>query len=90
MIFPSWRRIVSIQIKDAGSELIKFSISDRGPGFPDEHLGHALFPLSSTKTDGLGLGLLISRTIIEAHGGQFRIENTPSGGLVHFTLKGAK
>jgi two-component system sensor kinase FixL len=42
---------------------------------------------TSTKTEGLGIGLSISRTIVEAHGGKIRAENLPDGGAsVCFTL----
>ena len=87
---PEVDKIISIRIKDAGPGFVEFSISDRGPGFAEEYLEQDLLPLSSTKADGQGLGILISRTIIEAHGGQFRIENGRNGGVVHFTLKAAK
>ena len=54
-------------------------VDDNGAGFPhDFELQSAT--LRSTKPDGLGLGLSISRSIVEAHGGTLQTENQPHGG----------
>ena len=58
---------------------IEISFSDDGPGLPD--LGEDLFaPFVSSKQDGLGMGLSISRSIVEAHGGELIAENNSDGG----------
>jgi signal transduction histidine kinase len=63
------------------------SIRDNGPGI-DAETSVALFePLSSTKQHGLGVGLRISRSLIEAHGGQLWVEPHTPGGTFHFTLR---
>jgi C4-dicarboxylate-specific signal transduction histidine kinase len=62
------------------------TVADNGPGFDDEPC--KLFsPFTSESPTGLGLGLSISRTIVESHGGRMWAENNPDGGaLVRFTL----
>jgi len=61
-----------------GQVLITFT--DNGPGLPDD-LDQDLFaPFVSSKPDGLGMGLTISRTLVEAHGGQLIAEDNPDGG----------
>jgi C4-dicarboxylate-specific signal transduction histidine kinase len=57
-------------------------VSDTGPGIPPDKLEEIFAPFFSTKNEGLGLGLSISRTIVEAHGGQIWAENMSSGGAV--------
>ena len=59
---------------------VAITFTDNGPGLPDEILSDPFAPFVSTKPQGLGMGLSISRTIIEAHGGELRAENTPEGG----------
>jgi signal transduction histidine kinase len=57
-------------------------VRDRGPGFTQAALEHALVPFYSTKESGTGLGLTLCREIIEAHGGRLRIANRDGGGAV--------
>jgi two-component system sensor kinase FixL len=49
-------------------------------------LGDQFPPFASTKIDGLGVGLALSRSIIEAHGGSLQTRSGPQGGVVQFTL----
>jgi signal transduction histidine kinase len=56
------------------------TIDDDGPGIPQEHLDRLFQSFFTTKENGMGIGLPICRTIVEAHGGQIRIENRASGG----------
>lgn len=57
-----------------------FSVADRGPGLSEEARNSLFQPFASTKEQGLGVGLSISRTIVEAHGGRLWVEDRPSGG----------
>lgn len=57
-------------------------IEDNGTGIPEETRARLFEPFVSAKPDGMGVGLSISRTIIEAHGGQLWAEHPPEGGAV--------
>ena len=58
-----------------------------GPGIPTECLKRLFEPFFTTKAEGMGMGLSISKTIIEAHHGRIWTENRPEGGAVfRFTL----
>ena len=66
---------------------LRVSVADRGPGIPPERLEQVFAPFFTTKPDGLGLGLSICRTIVEAHGGCITAENRAGGGaILAFTL----
>ena len=67
----------------AGSVVIR--VRDNGPGFDPDLAERAVAPFTTTKPDGLGLGLSLARSIIEAHGGRLSIESSSSGasGILH-------
>ncbi|MBA4157509.1 MAG: hypothetical protein H0X65_08535 [Gemmatimonadetes bacterium] len=60
-------------------------VIDNGPGIAAERLREVLEPFVSTKSSGMGLGLPISKDIVEGHGGEFRVESKPGAGTT-FTL----
>jgi signal transduction histidine kinase len=71
----------------AHGSLVEVSVSDSGPGIPDNKLAAVFDTFYTTKAQGTGLGLSIARTIVEAYGGKIWAENRPSGGAVlRFTL----
>ncbi len=58
------------------------SVSDTGPGIPPEKIKEVFEPFFSTKAEGMGMGLSIARTIVEAHNGRIWAENKAGGGAV--------
>src|SRR5262245_981752 len=77
---PAERRRVVIRTRPADGERVALRVSDSGPGIASETLPRLFHSFFTTKTQGLGLGLSICRTIVEAHGGTIRAENDPAGG----------
>ena len=69
----------------AGDDHQRLSVRDTGVGIPPEALPRLFEPLYSTRRDGVGMGLALSRRIIEAHGGTLVAENVPDGGA-RFTV----
>jgi two-component system sensor kinase FixL len=83
-------REVVIATRVAGN-MVEVEVADSGAGIADEHLGSLFSEFMTTKSGGMGLGLPISRTIIEAHGGEIRAENRGDGGASFlFTLPRAR
>lgn len=79
-----------IQVKTEPSENhgLMVSVSDNGPGVPDDVIERLFTPFVTTKSQGLGLGLCICRSIIEAHGGSLWYSKSEQGGAsFHFTLE---
>ncbi len=58
------------------------SISDSGPGIQPEKLAEVFDPFFTTKQQGMGIGLSIARTIVQAHRGKIWAENQPEGGAI--------
>lgn len=85
-VAPENRNIL-VKVGKSG-DMIELSVMDTGPGIPAEVLGQLYEPFRTTKgQSGMGVGLTISRRIIEAHGGQIQAENRPEGGACfRFTI----
>jgi two-component system sensor kinase FixL len=70
---------------------VEIAVSDTGPGLAPEIARHLFQPFMTTKRKGMGLGLSICRTIVEAHGGKIWVEDRPGGGTIfRFTLRSAR
>jgi len=68
-------------------DMVEVSVADTGPGLPAEVSAQLFQPFVTTKQKGMGLGLSISRSIIDSHGGRMRAASNPGGGTVFsFTL----
>jgi len=84
---PADRRRATIVLRDEGPDAVRLSVADTGPGIPAEMLAEVFQPFFTTKPGGLGLGLSLSRSIVEAHAGRLFAEAPPEGGSVfHIVL----
>lgn len=71
-------------------EQVEVTVADTGAGLAPEVVKHLFQPFVTTKRKGMGLGLSICRTIVEAHGGKIWVASPPGGGTIfHFTLRAA-
>jgi len=69
-------------------EMVTINVADSGHGIAEETRTQLFQPFFTTKRQGMGVGLSISRTIVEAHGGQIWAEANPAGGTIfRFTLR---
>ena len=76
---PSENRIISIRTSRV-ENFAQLSVSDRGPGIPEDKLKEVFEPFFTSKAEGMGMGLSIARTIIEAHNGLISAKNRDHGG----------
>jgi PAS domain S-box-containing protein len=85
------RRAVIVEARQRPDRLVEVSVADSGSGIPPETMGRIFESFFTTKASGMGMGLPISRTIVEAHGGSLSAENNDSGGATfRFTLRVAE
>jgi C4-dicarboxylate-specific signal transduction histidine kinase/ABC-type uncharacterized transport system substrate-binding protein len=72
-------------------DAVNVIVSDHGPGVPERDLQRVFEPFYTTKTQGLGMGLAIARSLVESHGGRLRVENNKNGGATFtFTIPAAE
>jgi PAS domain S-box-containing protein len=84
---PPDRRRLTIESRRVTETEVEVSVTDSGPGFPDEMLRHEFEPFRTSKAKGLGLGLAICRSIIATHGGRLvAANNADKGATARFTL----
>jgi two-component system sensor kinase FixL len=82
------RRDLTIATAAQPDDMVEIRVTDTGPGIAPEIVAHLFQPFVTTKAHGMGVGLSISRTIIESHGGKLWAEPNPEGGTIfHLTLK---
>jgi len=82
------RRELVISTAQSDGDMLTISVADTGAGIAPELTGQLFQPFVTTKQQGMGVGLSISRTIVEAHGGRIWVEPNPAGGTIFsFTLR---
>ena len=80
-------RELSVSSNQDEAANVVIAVSDSGEGLDVGNLDHVFDAFFTTKADGMGMGLAISRTIIESHGGRlWATANSPQGAVFHFTL----
>ena len=83
---PSSRRHIELRVvprhtpEEGGA--IEFSVTDAGPGLPDEVITRLYEAFFSTKAEGLGIGLSLCRSIVESHRGRMRAQNLYNGEII--------
>jgi C4-dicarboxylate-specific signal transduction histidine kinase len=81
-------RELTIRSEQKSKTEIMIAVEDRGPGLDKENAERIFEPFFTTKPEGIGMGLAICRSIVEAHDGQLSIENLPHGGAAfRFTVR---
>jgi signal transduction histidine kinase len=79
-------REISVAAMVESEQYVLISVADNGPGVPAEIAAQLFRPFATTKPQGMGLGLAISKSIIEAHGGRLWLEPAEPGSIFRFTL----
>ena len=83
---PPAKRLVAMRVRPSETA-VAVTVSDNGHGIPPDKLSRVFEPFFTSKPNGLGMGLTISRSIIETHAGRLWAENRPAGGAAFtFTL----
>jgi two-component system sensor kinase FixL len=83
----AFRRPIVVEARRKSRHAVEITVADSGPGVPDEMRDSIFDPFVTTKPLGMGMGLSISRSIIESHGGSLRAApNVPCGATFFFDL----
>ena len=79
---PPGLRLVRLHASSDGQGNVELTVRDTGPGIEPDAMARIFDPFFTTKSAGMGMGLSVSRTIVDAHGGRLWAENAPGGGAM--------
>jgi len=80
-------RTVTLRTRPVGRDQVQVDVADTGSGIAAHALGSLFEPFVTTKRDGMGMGLSVTRSIVRAHQGRIWAENSPEGGAIfHIVL----
>jgi two-component system, LuxR family, sensor histidine kinase DctS len=86
-------RVLRVDVRSVGGpgkgDWVAFRVSDAGPGIAPEVAERLFTPFFTTRSEGMGLGLSLCRTVIEQHGGALDFQTGPAGTTFRFTLRAA-
>jgi two-component system sensor histidine kinase DctS len=86
---PLAARALRLKVRAINGQWIEFSVADAGPGIPQDVARRLFTPFFTTRSEGMGLGLSLCRTVIEQHGGALDYDTGAGGTCFRFTLKAA-
>ncbi len=87
---PAPRRVLRIGVRVVNADWVEFAVADAGPGIAPEVAQRLFTPFFTTRSEGMGLGLSLCRTVIEQHGGALDFDTGPAGTRFRFTLRAAR
>jgi two-component system sensor histidine kinase DctS len=79
-------RVLGMRVRQVHARWVEFSVVDAGPGISDDVAQRLFTPFFTTRSEGMGLGLSLCRTVIEQHGGALDFQNLTPGTEFRFTL----
>jgi len=87
---PASQRVLRIAVRAVNADWVEFAVADAGPGIAPEVAQRLFTPFFTTRSEGMGLGLSLCRTVVEQHGGALDFDTGPSGTRFRFTLRAAR
>jgi nitrogen-specific signal transduction histidine kinase len=86
---PPEKRRLSIATAERPLGRVEVCVTDNGPGISADHMAHIFDPFFTTKEEGMGLGLSISRSVVQAHDGRIWAESSSAGAAFRFFIPAA-
>ena len=87
---PPERRVLHIRVRAVNADWVEFAVVDAGPGIPPDVAQRLFTPFFTTRSEGMGLGLSLCRTVVEQHGGALDFDTGSGGTRFRFTLRSAR
>jgi two-component system, LuxR family, sensor histidine kinase DctS len=87
---PPERRVLHIRVRSVNADWVEFAVVDAGPGIPPDVAQRLFTPFFTTRSEGMGLGLSLCRTVVEQHGGALDFDTGAGGTRFRFTLRAAR